>query len=247
MAQGGALDRWVAIGLSSGIAPESASGITVGAYDLALWRGADGKARVWENRCPHRGMRLSYGFVRENRLSCIYHGWSYDGDGSCAAIPAHPGLTPPKTIKTQIFECVEQADMIWAAVKGTDDPEPAIPGDWTGCRSIAIDAPFDTVAGLFTQVDFQLTLPAGNGAAGPLTCELQTLGDGVYLIRPDDVRTCDALLCAVQPVATCKVMLHVSALLTGATGELGENLKLISNWAISLRRMAEAETSSAAA
>ena len=45
---------------------------------------------VWEDRCPHRGMRLSMGFVRSDRIACLYHGWQYGTDGHCLYIPAHP-------------------------------------------------------------------------------------------------------------------------------------------------------------
>ena len=41
-------------------------------------------------------MRLSHGFVRSEKLACIFHGWQYDGAGSCVGIPAHPDLAPPK-------------------------------------------------------------------------------------------------------------------------------------------------------
>jgi hypothetical protein len=58
-------------------------------------------------------MRLSHGFVRGEVLSCIYHGWSYSQAGTCVRIPAHPGLTPPETIRV-VTHRVEEADgIIW--------------------------------------------------------------------------------------------------------------------------------------
>lgn len=232
------LDRWVAVGLSEHFVPESASGTTVGSHDLAVWRGADGKARVWENRCPHRGMRLSYGFVRGNRLRCLYHGWAYEGDGACAAIPAHPDLTPPKTIKTTVFDSAEEAAMIWVTASG-NVVSPEFPGDWIGCRSVAVDASFDIVTSLFTLVDFRLVLPDGNGAAKVASYQLQTIGMGNFLIRPYGNAHYDALLCAVQPLTDDWVMLHVAASVTGEEGRSGENLSKISDWVCGLRREAE--------
>ena len=35
-------------------------------YRMVLWRGLDGTPYALEDRCPHRGMRLSFGFVRGN-------------------------------------------------------------------------------------------------------------------------------------------------------------------------------------
>jgi len=38
--------------------------------DIAVWRSVSGVVNAWENRCPHRGMRLSHGFVRGESLAC---------------------------------------------------------------------------------------------------------------------------------------------------------------------------------
>ena len=35
------------------------------------------------DRCPHRGARLSRGWLREDRLICPYHGLHFDGAGAC--------------------------------------------------------------------------------------------------------------------------------------------------------------------
>ncbi|POH33257.1 oxidoreductase [Sinorhizobium americanum] len=61
-------------------------------------------------------MRLSHGFVRGEALSCIYHGWSYARTGNCLRIPAHPGLTPPETIRVEMHEVEESGGVIWVAV-----------------------------------------------------------------------------------------------------------------------------------
>lgn len=58
--------------------------------------------------CPHRGMRLSLGFIRGDQVACLYHGWHYDA-GQCRYIPAHPQLTPPETIRVQAFETAERS------------------------------------------------------------------------------------------------------------------------------------------
>ncbi len=61
-------------------------------------------------------MRLSHGFVRGEALSCIYHGWSYARTGNCLRIPAHPGLTPPETIRVATQQVKESDGVIWVAV-----------------------------------------------------------------------------------------------------------------------------------
>ena len=129
---------WTVAGLENTVPSGTATRTMINDSDIVLWRGQDGVARAWENRCPHRGMRLSFGLVRGNRLTCLYHGWTYDGSGNCVAIPAHPELKPPKTIKTWKYQCREVAAMIWVAPEFAsrkfDPPE----GQWTACRSLHI-------------------------------------------------------------------------------------------------------------
>ena len=118
---------------------------TLDGTDLALWRSAAGDVHVWGDRCPHRGMRLSQGFVRGEALSCIYHGWQYGRDGSCVSIPAHPDLVPPKTICATTFQCAESDGLIWATLKGITDAPPSVPHG-SAVRSLHIEASLSAVA-----------------------------------------------------------------------------------------------------
>ncbi len=46
-------------------------------HEYALWRADDGHVNLWENRCLHRGVRLSIGINDGRELKCQYHGWRY--------------------------------------------------------------------------------------------------------------------------------------------------------------------------
>lgn len=48
---------------------------------IAVFRGRDGVVRALENRCAHRHIKLTEGVVEDCRLTCPYHGWSYDETG----------------------------------------------------------------------------------------------------------------------------------------------------------------------
>ncbi|WP_116171210.1 MULTISPECIES: Rieske (2Fe-2S) protein [Paracoccus] len=130
---------WFPAGLQNYVLPKTAGRVMIADNDIALWRGEDGQIRAWENRCPHRGMRLSYGIVRGNTLTCLYHGWSYDGAGACAGIPAHPDLTPPKTIRAKAYRAADSGGFIWVANPGETTAAPSIDGDWVPNRSVHID------------------------------------------------------------------------------------------------------------
>jgi phenylpropionate dioxygenase-like ring-hydroxylating dioxygenase large terminal subunit len=66
----------------------------------AAGSGADGATRLvaFEDRCPHRLAPLSAGTVVGETLQCGYHGWCFDAEGACTAIPAIGGSDriPPR-------------------------------------------------------------------------------------------------------------------------------------------------------
>ena len=120
--------RWTATGLSQDLPKGVVMAGHWQGHDLAVWRSATGRLQAWNDRCPHRGMRLSHGFVRGETLACIYHGWVYGAEGGCKHIPAHPALTPPTTITVTAFACVEQDGVIWVAPADMAGSPPAVSG-----------------------------------------------------------------------------------------------------------------------
>jgi len=152
---------WSPAGLANLVLSGSAERSIIGQHDIALWRGTDGIARAWENRCPHRGMRLSFGIVRENTLTCLYHGWRYKGDGACDAIPAHPDLEPPNSICAKTYGCAEAGGLIWVNTEDSVADAPKIDGTWLPCRSLHLaDTP--TLADVLRGLD---VAPLGDHAA----------------------------------------------------------------------------------
>ncbi len=51
---------------------------------VLLTRAADGKVRAFLNVCKHRGAPVAAGCGEARRLTCPFHGWSYDLEGSLA-------------------------------------------------------------------------------------------------------------------------------------------------------------------
>lgn len=130
---------WIAVALGRDVEPGVAVPAIVGGREIVLWRTESGHLQAWVDRCPHRGMRLSLGFVRGESLACLYHGWRYGADGGCVAIPAHPDLVPPKTITATTYSVLEAAGLIWLALGDAAGRPPAPDGAWTGVISVTID------------------------------------------------------------------------------------------------------------
>lgn len=147
-------EGWHAVALSRDVPVGQPLPVILGGREIVVWRGESGAVRAWVDRCPHRGMRLSFGFVRGDTLSCLYHGWRYRLDGGCEHIPAHPDLVPPRTITADAYPTAEAAGLVWLRIgAGTEAPN-APAGDWQGAASVTIDVAADALGG-------GLQMPAG--------------------------------------------------------------------------------------
>ena len=84
--------------------------------DIVIWRAGD-QIRAWKDLCVHRGTRLSLGEVLEDQtLQCPYHGWTYNADGYCIRIPAHPEQKPPTKARTFTYHAAIAYDMVWVCL-----------------------------------------------------------------------------------------------------------------------------------
>lgn len=207
-------DRWVPVALSSSIEASTSAGAVVGGAELVVWRDSKGAAHVWEDRCPHRGMRLSFGFVRGDHIACLYHGWEYDTGGQCQYIPAHPKLEVPQTIKALTYATEERDGLIWTRLaEGADTSTiPAIGGT----------TPVKT---LYAAVD----MDAAIAALGKVT----DMGGGCFRTEVAGL----GVIVAGQRIKPGRVALHI--LISGEAGA-AERTR-VARWAEGLRLALEDE------
>jgi nitrite reductase/ring-hydroxylating ferredoxin subunit len=148
-------DTWIPLALSTSIEPATSAGAIVDGVELVVWRDSKGVAHVWEDRCPHRGMRLSFGFVRGDHIACLYHGWQYDTGGQCRHIPAHPELEVPATIKVQTYAAAERDGLIWTRLTdGADEADIPVLEGATPVRSLYADCSMAAAEALLQQARF---------------------------------------------------------------------------------------------
>lgn len=131
---------WIPVALCADIEAGTSAGTLVNGEERVVWRDDKGAIHVWEDRCPHRGMRMSFGFVRGDHIACLYHGWRYDTSGQCRYIPAHPDLDVPQTIKVPTFAATERAGIVWMAPEGADSADlSTLPETAEAVRSLYLD------------------------------------------------------------------------------------------------------------
>jgi phenylpropionate dioxygenase-like ring-hydroxylating dioxygenase large terminal subunit len=173
---------WTPVALSADLPTGTVIPARIPTSSIALWRSESGRLSASADRCPHRGMSLSHGFVRGESLSCIYHGWSYAQSGKCIRIPAHPGLAPPETIRAKTFAVEETGGVIWVATDEATTAPPALEG-LTPLRSMTTNAgiaAIEAAAGAKATAE-GLVVPAEN--ADTLYLLVSARDDGQTLIH----------------------------------------------------------------
>ena len=144
-----AKQHWHPIASSSDLVPRHVYHAQLLGRELAVWRADDGYVNVWENRCLHRGVRLSIGINDGRELVCQYHGWRYaNRTAGCTYIPAHPADAPARTICNNQYPVIEQDGLIWSC-ESDEHPE-LLPIDFRAgeklvLRAIPINASTDLV------------------------------------------------------------------------------------------------------
>jgi phenylpropionate dioxygenase-like ring-hydroxylating dioxygenase large terminal subunit len=119
---------WHPIAAGSELGPGEALALELLGLPLLLTRPEDRPARVFLNRCPHRGVALLDKDQPAHpcrRLVCPYHGWTYDLNGQLRAAAREGEFLEPfirGDWPLQELRCREEGSLIWVALG--DDPLP---------------------------------------------------------------------------------------------------------------------------
>jgi nitrite reductase/ring-hydroxylating ferredoxin subunit len=218
--------NWIPVALSRDLEASSSMGTLIGDQEVVVWRDSAGAAHAWEDRCPHRGMRLSFGFVRGNHIACLYHGWEFGTDGQCRRIPAHPELEVPKAIKTVRYFCREAAGLVWVCMGSPDEPPlpDGLPdGEIVAVRSLYCEVPVETLAHVLLS---DARLPQGIATSGAPeragTLVTVPLGEG-------------RIFAGLQPLSRERSALHLA--LSGCGVETAKQMApMLLDWTERLRR-----------
>lgn len=141
---------WHPVAASDTLGPDAPLPVRLLSQDLVLWRDADGSARAFADRCPHRGTRLSLGRVLTvdgaARLECPYHGWQFDAAGACQAIPALPAFTPPASHTACAHDAHEAHGLVWVRLNAGSSEPPAFEAEADPRLRKLLCGPYDVQA-----------------------------------------------------------------------------------------------------
>lgn len=158
---------------------------------LVTFRDATGRSVALLDRCAHRNAPLSAGRVVDGNIECHYHGWQFDGAGTCKAVPGlcsepdHPKRRVPS------FACRDSQGWVW--VYSEPDVEPSCepyaipcadrPGYLTIREHLEMPGPLDAVAENALDVPHTSFVHAGlfrkNRDRKPIEVVIRALDDGV--------------------------------------------------------------------
>jgi phenylpropionate dioxygenase-like ring-hydroxylating dioxygenase large terminal subunit len=78
---------------------------------VVLFRGAGGRPAALEDRCCHRAAPLSLGAVDGEYLRCGYHGFTFNADGACVALPGQAAI--PSGAQVRAYPVAERWNVVW--------------------------------------------------------------------------------------------------------------------------------------
>lgn len=155
------------------------TGTRLEGVEVAIWRDPTGQIHVWRDLCPHRGMRLSLGHLRDATLACPYHGWRFDPSGRCVHIPAHPRALPPTSVSVQRYHAAEAHGIIWAGPAAFEPPVTTEPAH--AVRSVTIRRAAATVT---TALEARMLRPGPWGyRVGPVSVAVQPVDERVTALH----------------------------------------------------------------
>lgn len=109
-------DDWHPAAASASVAKGTLTTARLLDQELVLWRASDEQVHAWQDRCPHRGTRLSIGSIENDHLICAYHGWRFAASGHCTHYPALPALKPPASTCARTYIAAEHYGLIWVCI-----------------------------------------------------------------------------------------------------------------------------------
>jgi renierapurpurin 18,18'-hydroxylase len=106
-------NHWYPAGWANQLKPGQVMPLVVWKQAIAIYRDTDGELHALEDACPHRGVELHKGKVHGKHLACSYHGWEFDGSGSCVSIPYLPSGQKLPCAQARSYPVQEKYGLIW--------------------------------------------------------------------------------------------------------------------------------------
>lgn len=122
-------DCWYVAAPSAQLECDKTLALTLLGREVLFGRTKDGNVFALKDFCPHRGMPLRYGRFDGCEVECCYHGWRFDKNGACTAVPSllPDDPTDISRIRTGSYPVKEQEGLIWIFIGEEKEHIPDVP------------------------------------------------------------------------------------------------------------------------
>jgi 5,5'-dehydrodivanillate O-demethylase len=106
---------WQPVAAASEMADRWTKRVRIMGEDLVLFKDRSGTLGLIEEQCPHRRASLAYGIPESDGIRCPYHGWKFNGAGSCLEQPNEPeGSNFKDKVSLAGYPVQTFAGLVWA-------------------------------------------------------------------------------------------------------------------------------------
>lgn len=120
---------WYALCFSKEVKKDQIKTYKIMGQQVVVWRDKNNELFATDAFCPHMGLNLAQGKVEGSQVRCKFHGWKFNGKGSCTQIPCGER---PKRAKLQSYAVQEQFGHIWIYPEASAPHPVFIPHDLRG-------------------------------------------------------------------------------------------------------------------
>jgi phenylpropionate dioxygenase-like ring-hydroxylating dioxygenase large terminal subunit len=99
---------------------------------ILLYKGDSGKVVALDERCCHRGAKLSKGRLEGDCVRCMYHGLLYDASGRVVQIPGQDNI--PARLGVRSYPVVERDHLVWIWMGEASKADPSLIVDFPYLR-----------------------------------------------------------------------------------------------------------------
>jgi phenylpropionate dioxygenase-like ring-hydroxylating dioxygenase large terminal subunit len=108
-------DFWHPVAFEKDVAADKPATVRILGKDLVLYRTGTSIVAA-EDRCPHRGARLSLGHVSHGDLVCTYHGLKFGKAGRCENLRQRCEGTKYRDLSLATLRCDTKYGIIWVCL-----------------------------------------------------------------------------------------------------------------------------------
>lgn len=124
--QGDLVNHWYIIALEHEVPKDRPIQRWAFGIPYVLFRNNENTISVFQDRCPHRGAKLSEGSCTDGHLKCPYHGWEFNAQAELVCVPSDgAGFKKRESNIPEVYSYMkDNCVWIWC---GDNKPESEIP------------------------------------------------------------------------------------------------------------------------